>query len=111
MENTKGPSPLYRELPFVFKTTGAVRRTANAQRYSRKLGQQALRMSRELQTVSYLTIADDKTVYILSRAQTMLIQDNNGEILEDMMLSGWHVYPTSMANIEMLPQLVQQELL
>lgn len=109
-EKQGGPSPLYQSVPFVFKTTGSVRRVVTAPRYSRKLGQQALRLAQELSKVQFLTVADHQTVYVLSREQTKTIQQDV-KTIEDMILNGWGVYPTTDDNISMLPQIYQQELL
>jgi hypothetical protein len=109
MEKSKGPSPFYTSCPFIFKSTGTVRRCAQAPRFSRKLGMSALRMQETLKSEQFLTVTDSETVYVLSRNQTKTVQTDSH--IEDMILNGWQVYPTTDANVAMLPQLYQQELL
>lgn len=93
----KAKKPLnryYTAMPYIFKTTGEIKRLPEAKRYSRELQMKALRASGALSNdaIKSLAVSDGKTVYILNAENTRMLQEDNGLNIESMILNGFSVF-------------------
>ncbi len=102
-KEVKPLNPLYVSMPFLFKTTGEVRRCKRAARYTRKLSLDATRMNRSLEACTHLIVTDDTTAYILNADQVAMLRANDEPNIEAMYLNGFLIRPMPEEMIAFLP--------
>lgn len=101
-KEVKPLNPFYASLPMIFKTTGEVRRTKNAQRFNKKVNKEANRISAALEGVTHLIVTDDTNAYILNADQVELLR-SDADNLPAMILNGFTVRPCPDELIAYLP--------